>query len=605
MYKELFRNLKDLPINLTEEEFLNYYEKFKNGDMKAREKLIEHNLRFAIKKVGDTMKKYSVLACYYDDMMSAATFGLIKSVDTFKLEKEVQFSTYAGRVITNEILMALRKINKYTNDICLEESIITDDEGKGLMVLDILEDSNAAFEEHIINKRYNAKIRGAMKEILNEYEYNVISYLYGFNGDILTQREVATILGISQSYVSRIEIKALEKLRIRLDKHISEVEEYQNRYRRFDVHSIHEKLTSEVFRMIISFFPKHEITFYTKHNGIVLRENDIYTKPLSGGGSNYENKYLELIENNLREIFIYYFHLKNKHEKNISKKIKKYCKKHFLRFRYEEYTLEKINRSVQNLSFKLQNILYMRHGKDLLSYNELNDNLSVLYLAYRKLKEELEKKPVIIHPKSLRGIYSSLSFEQLNAYVEKLPSQYQKVIYLRHGKNLDKYNKFQENKSYGAYYAMYQKAIKALEQVMLGIILRENKKGVIDKYSKEDLLYALPKISKNIQKSIYLRHGKDLDRTISWTEIENFDDKPLSFYRNNYYQSYAFIDRVLIAKKELQEASKKTSIKKLEESFVFSDSVYNEIKTSVIVNEVSDEAKKRPKEDSKAILKIY
>lgn len=567
MYKELFINSKNLPQKLKEEEFLNYYEKFQNGDRKAREKLIEHNLDLVNIVVCSLVKKYYIASCYIDDVISAAMFGLMKSVDTFKLEKEVQFETYASRVITNEIFMFLRRVKKYANDISLEESINTDDKGNELTELDILEDSNAAFEERIVNIRYNAKIKDAMKKILNELEYYVIFYLYGFNGEALAQKEVAKILGISQSYVSRIEKKALKKLRKKLDSYISEVEDYQNRFRKFDVHSIHENLSSEIFRMIISFFPKHEIYFYTKHNGIVLRENDIYTKPLSGGGfsTDYENKQLELIENNIREIFLYYLHLKaNKYEKNVSGKIKKYCIKHFLRFRYEEYTLDKIKQSVQNLSRKLQNVLYARHGKDLLSYNELND-LSLLYYAYRKLKEELEKKPIVIHPKSLKAIYSDLSFEQLNVYVKKLPSQYQEVIYLRHSESLDKYNKFPENKSYSAYFAMYQKAIKALEQIMSGVVLIENKKGILEKYSKEDLLYALPKISESMQKSIYLRHGKSLDQTFSWTEIKVLDGQPLSFYRNNYYRSYAFIGRVLEKRRELQEISKKTSITKLAE----------------------------------------
>lgn len=181
MYIKIFSEEKSLPLKLTGAEFLQYYEEFKKGNMKAREKLIEHNLRFLVKMVNKILNQYSIADCYYDDVISAAQYGLIKSVDTFKLEKKVEFSTYAGRVIKNEVFMFLRQISKYSNDINLETPFILNEDGTELIILDVLEDSSAEFEEKIINKRYNAKVKIAMKKILSEREYEVICYLYGFN----------------------------------------------------------------------------------------------------------------------------------------------------------------------------------------------------------------------------------------------------------------------------------------------------------------------------------------------------------------------------------------------------------------------------------------
>ena len=564
-------NYQDLPQKLTNEEFLYYYQEFKQGNREARQKLIEHNLRLSRKKFIDLMRKYSIDNFYKDELESASMLGLIKSVDTFDLEKGVQFSTYASRVINNEMLMVLRRDKRYFQTISLEQSLTNDEEENEFTELDILADLNSDFESKIVDKRYFSKIREALKKILDEKEYTVIFHLYGFNGNKLTKNQIASMLGFSQSYISRIEKRALKKLRVRLDKNISEVEDYQNRFRQFDVHSIHVDLTPGVFRKLLSFFPKSEIALYTQRNGIILQENGIRFKNISGGGvsNDTERKQLELIEHDLREMFVYYTQLKaNKYERRVFEKVEKYCLKHFLRFRYKEYTLDEIRQATKNLRKRFQKVLYLRHGEDFLSYHEFLDdvknNTSLLSLAHQKLKEELERKPTAIHPKSLRAIYSHLSFQELDEYVKKLPLPFQEVIYLRHSKSLDKYNKFPENKSYSAYYAVYQKAIKALEQVMAGqIVVTENKRSVIDEYAREDLLYALPKIPEIIQFSVYLRHGKNLDTTISWMKIKILDDQPLSFYRSNYYRSYGFIDRVLETRRELQEKSKKTSIIKL------------------------------------------
>ena len=182
------------------------------GDSAARQTLIEHNLRL----VAHIIKKYHANAADQDDLISIGTIGLIKAVDTFDNSKGLRLATYASRCIENEILMVFRAGKKYSHDISLSEPIDADSEGRPLTLMDVLaqEDTLAEDTEIKVNRE---RLPRYIDEALEPREKTVIRLRYGLGCPPLTQRQVAHRLAISRSYVSRLETRALKKLRRRFE----------------------------------------------------------------------------------------------------------------------------------------------------------------------------------------------------------------------------------------------------------------------------------------------------------------------------------------------------------------------------------------------------
>lgn len=208
-------NATGFPKPLTLEEERDALLKMKNGDESAKTKLINHNLRL----VAHVVKKYSN-AGDADDMISVGTIGLIKAINTFSIDKGTQLSTYAARCIENEILMLIRLTKKHNQVLSLEESFGKDKDGNEVCLQDVLanetDDIELDFEQLILKE----KLEKVLKEILPQREYDIICHRYGLKGlPSRPQREVATILNISRSYISRLENKALITIKEYLEKH--------------------------------------------------------------------------------------------------------------------------------------------------------------------------------------------------------------------------------------------------------------------------------------------------------------------------------------------------------------------------------------------------
>lgn len=200
---------KSFPKPLSKELELEYIKKMRSGDRNARDKLIEHNLRL----VAHIAKKYCN-ALDNDDIISIGSIGLIKAVNTFDETKGTHLATYAARCIENEILMSIRSNKKRCLEVSLSDPIGTDKEGNSITLLDILgSDKDGVMDEAAINIRLD-KIREQACKNLNKRERFIINSRYGLSDKTrLTQREIAKALGISRSYVSRIEKKAVGILR--------------------------------------------------------------------------------------------------------------------------------------------------------------------------------------------------------------------------------------------------------------------------------------------------------------------------------------------------------------------------------------------------------
>lgn len=196
------------PEPLSNEDELKYIYLMKQGDMEARNKLIEHNLRL----VAHIVKNYENKNVDNDDLISIGTIGLIKGIDTYEVNDKTKITTYASRCIQNEILMYFRQNKKHNNVVSLNDSIGTDKDGNEICLIDVLKNDEPEISDNVIKSNNINLIKRYFKE-LNSKEQDIIQKRYGLNNrKAKTQKEIAKELKISRSYVSRIEKRALTKI---------------------------------------------------------------------------------------------------------------------------------------------------------------------------------------------------------------------------------------------------------------------------------------------------------------------------------------------------------------------------------------------------------
>ncbi len=207
---------ESLPEPLDSESESNLVRAFQeNNDIHAKSLLIEHNLRLVM----FIAKRFDSKKLDIQDLVSVGSIGLIKAVDSYKLDKNIKLATYASRCIENEILMYLRKVNKSINDVSLDDSLSGDDDGSNMTLGEIIPDDKEAYDE--IELKDQKKYLMESIEKLNDREKKIMSMRYGLNGyDELTQKEVADSMNISQSYISRLEKKILNKLKREMSKNL-------------------------------------------------------------------------------------------------------------------------------------------------------------------------------------------------------------------------------------------------------------------------------------------------------------------------------------------------------------------------------------------------
>jgi RNA polymerase sporulation-specific sigma factor len=202
-------NNNSFPKPLSEDEEKIYISRFKDGDEEARNVLVERNLRL----VAHIVKKYNYTGREVDDLISVGTIGLIKAITTFDNDKGTRLATYAARCIENEILMVIRSNKKSKSEVFLQDPIGVDKEGNEISLMDVLGTDNDTVVEEVESKIQIKKLYKKMSSVLKGREKMILELRYGLiSGKSKTQREIAQMLGISRSYVSRIEKRALKKL---------------------------------------------------------------------------------------------------------------------------------------------------------------------------------------------------------------------------------------------------------------------------------------------------------------------------------------------------------------------------------------------------------
>ena len=208
--------MKTFPQPLTAREEREYLERYKEGDQEARAILIQRNMRL----VAHVIKKYQGTDYDMEDLLSVGTIGLIKAVNTFRMDKGSRLATYAAKCVENEILMLFRAGKKYSKDVSIYEPIGTDKDGETVSLVDVLEVDEKEALDSIILKQDIQMLYEVYERDLKDTEKTVLRMRYGLLGSKeYTQREIAAKLGISRSYVSRIEKRAVEKIRAEFEKH--------------------------------------------------------------------------------------------------------------------------------------------------------------------------------------------------------------------------------------------------------------------------------------------------------------------------------------------------------------------------------------------------
>ena len=203
------------PRPLSEEEEEKYIELAVKGDKKARDILIERNLRL----VAHVIKKYYTAAKEQEDLISIGTIGLIKAVNTFDSSKKIRLATYAGKCIENEVLMYFRSQKKSSGEMLMSEALESDGDGNVLVLGDTLSDDGEEILDQLDREEMSQTLMKYINRCLDDREREIVILRYGLNNQPpMTQREIAARCNISRSYVSRIEKKALEKLRKEFEK---------------------------------------------------------------------------------------------------------------------------------------------------------------------------------------------------------------------------------------------------------------------------------------------------------------------------------------------------------------------------------------------------
>lgn len=201
--------MKTFPNPLTPAKERECLERLKEGDQEARRLLIEHNMRL----VAHVVKKYQYTDYDTEDLLSLGTIGLIKAVNTFKPDRGSRLATYAAKCVENEILMLLRSHKKYSREVSLYEPIGVDKDGESIHLVDVIQMENEDVLEQMILDQDVRELYQAYKTCLNDNEKQVVRMRYGlFGGKEYTQREIAQAMGLSRSYISRIEKRGLEKI---------------------------------------------------------------------------------------------------------------------------------------------------------------------------------------------------------------------------------------------------------------------------------------------------------------------------------------------------------------------------------------------------------
>lgn len=594
-----------LPKPLKKEEIYALYEKMQNGDQNARNEVIEHNIRLVLKIV----KKYEKYDNSSSDLESIGIIGLIKGVDTFDISKNFSFATYASRCIENEILMHFRKEKNHTKDVNLEDIIGKDQDGNKLTIENILEDENAQTDMQFSE---NQEILNALQDFISmlpALERKIIGQRYDFkNNIILTQQEIAEKIGISKSYVSRIEQSAIEKLRILLrDSNTLELRNQlfikkkkntaknatkrKRDYTTFYTYFFeYEKETLDEMLKDVTDLNRQTIYAIWGKNLDTFNEKALTSKEKARLQTNVSMNFKKMNEKKQQQETNIYANTKEKINpcnsgsiQTLDTPIKKTTvKRDYTTFYtyFGKYSKEIMGEVLEKTNEKYRQTIYAIWGENLDQYNkEALTSETKLYLSRsitrvfeKQARKLVEKQNNVYVDKRLKRDYTTFytyfkNYEKeiLDEVLNDINADYRKTIYSIWGETLEELNacvltpetKILLRKSICL---MIERKAEKLKQKKAGIYVEKKRKKdyttfytYFGDYSKEVLDEVLEKAYEEYKKTIYSIWGENLDE---------FNEKVLTpeikkYLINNIHTNFGQQAKILTAKKNKTHIDKR------------------------------------------------
>ena len=413
---------KNLPKPLDDKEILEYFIRFQNGDLKSREIIINHNIKLVLYRVTG---KFSSYPYDMDELVSIGLMGLIKAVDTFDINKEVKFSTYALRCIDNEVLTFIRKNKTHKEHVSLTSPISTNKDGNEMFLKDILMDSDEDFVFSIEEKELYDEVRRVI-ENLPEREKQIIMLYFGFNCEPLNQNEISSQMKISQQYVSKIITATLKTIKLQLENN-----EFQNKRRLKPIYEYFSDFSKEEIDNMLSQLNENEKEL------VRMRYGDDLEHPSTDPSWTRENKY------------IFYSSLVPKMKRLLKNTTKPIYKNRKLKTIYEyfsDFSKEEIDNMLSQLNEDEKELVRMRYGNDLehpvTDSSWSRENYSVFYRSLiPKMKRLLKNttKPIYKNRK-LKTIYeyfSDFSKEEIDNMLSQLNEDEKELVRMRYGNDLE------------------------------------------------------------------------------------------------------------------------------------------------------------------------
>ena len=331
----------NLPKPLDDKEIVEYFIRFQNGDLKSREIIINHNIKLVLYRVPG---KFSSYPYDMDELVSIGLMGLIKAVDTFDINKEVKFSTYAMKCIDNEILLFIRKNKTHKEHVSLSSPISTNKDGSELFLKDVLLTSDEDFVSSIEERELCEKMKKVI-ENLPDREKQIITLYFGFNCNPLTQKKIGIQLGLSRSYISRIITDTLKTIKLQLEN-----KESENKRRLKTIYEYFSDFSKEEIDNMLSQLNENEKEL------VRMRYGDDLEHPVTDPSWTRENSY------------IFYRSLVPKMKRLLKNTTKPIYKNRKLKTIYEyfsDFSKEEIDNMLSQLNEDEKELVRMRYGDDL------------------------------------------------------------------------------------------------------------------------------------------------------------------------------------------------------------------------------------------------
>ncbi len=435
-YIDAFYN--ELPKSLDKEVQIDYLKRLKNGESELRNVIVEHNLRLVVSIV---IRKFSMTGHDVNDLVSVGTIGLIKAVDTYDCEKNANFATYSSTCITNEILMYMRKRRKAKNNVSLSDYKYTDKDGHSASVEDFTMDESVDIEGNYERREYLSLIRAEVDKIKKDNIRKIMYLEYGFDCEPLKQREISDVMGMSQSYVSRIIMRETE----RIGKNLAEkgLIEYSSKKEKKKVDrtykysaSIYDQFkeyTKEEVDTVIGMLNEEELRLLHLRFGEDFSISNVKSKLVRG--RDYNDYYNNVLPKMKALIKAYHDGTLKKGEVLLGKR-PKYYKTVYQQ--YSKYTKEEVDTVISMLDDEELRLLHLRFGEDFnvpsefsklngydskVYYNKVMPKMKSMLKALRDGTLKVEKKAVVtaddyariiefIDSHDLRSMFNSLDPKQ-------------------------------------------------------------------------------------------------------------------------------------------------------------------------------------------------